>query len=315
VAHAADVKLDFVGVVLGSSGLLAVVYGFSRAESDGWTDTITLVVLGMAVVFLTLFGIWISKAKNPLLPPRVVSDRDRAGSYLTILLAGLGIFGVFLFLTYFMQQNLGFSPIRTGLAFVVMPISIVTTSVTSQTRLLPRFGPRILLVVGMLFGCAGMLYLTQITATSSYLTDVMPALITFGIGFGLIFSTAINTATSGVQMSDAGIASALVNTSQQVGGAAGTALLSTIALTATKDQLLGKVPAVFSTGAASRGALQGAPMQVKQAVGEAAVHGYTVAFWASAGIFLFGAAVAGLLMRPGVPDTSGPHGGPATGAH
>ncbi|MEI6447607.1 MAG: MFS transporter, partial [Actinomycetes bacterium] len=187
VASAADVKLDIPGTILGSGGLLCIVYGFSKAESDGWTATATLVVLGAAVLLLAAFAIWLSRASNPLLPPRVVMDRNRGGSYLTILMAGLGIFGVFLFLTYFMQQNLGFSPVRTGFAFIVMPISIVSSSIIAQTRLLPKVGPRPLVTAGMLFGVVGMAYLAQLDETSTYLTGVMPALVILGVGFGLIF--------------------------------------------------------------------------------------------------------------------------------
>jgi MFS family permease len=317
VASAADVKLDVPGTVLGTGGLLCIVYGFSKAESDGWTATATLVVLGAAVLLLVAFAIWLSRASNPLLPPRVVMDRNRGGSYLTILMAGLGIFGVFLFLTYFMQQNLGFSPVRTGFAFIVMPISIVSSSIIAQTKLLPKVGPRPLVTAGMLFGVAGMAYLAQLDETSTYLTAVMPALIILGIGFGLIFATAINTATSGVRPEDAGIASALVNTCQQVGGAAGTALLSTIAATASKDWLTERLPAGVKapSGSGTPEQVSQLPPLVKALLEPAAIHGYTAAFWLSAGIFLVGAITAALMLERGVPDTSGEHGGPAAGPH
>ena len=315
IASAAHVKLDIPGTILGSGGLLCIVYGFSEAESKGWGATETLVFLGGAVVLLILFVVWLSKASNPLLPLRVVRDRNRGGAYLTILLAGLGIFGVFLFLTYFMQQNLGFSPIRTGFAFIVMPISIVSASIVAQTKLLPKVGPRPLVVTGMLFGVVGMSYLAQLDAASTYLANVMPALIILGLGFGFIFATAINTATMGVQPQDAGIASALVNTCQQVGGAAGTALLSTIAATATTDWVTSKAPAgmAMPSGSASPEALAKASPAVRELLNAASIHGYTVAFWYSAGIFLIGAIVSGLMLRGGVPDTTGPHGAP--GAH
>lgn len=302
VAHAAHVKLDIPGTILGSAGLLALVYGFSKAETDGWGADVTLIFLGGAVVLLVLFAIWLRIAKNPLLPLRVVLDRNRGGSYVTILLAGLGIFGVFLFLTYFMQQNLGFSPVTCGLAFLVMPVSIVSSSIIAQTRLLPRTGPRPLVVGGMLLDVVGMAYLAQLDTSSTYLTGVMPALILLGIGFGMIFATAINTATLGVIPEDAGIASALVNTCQQVGGAAGTALLSTIAATASTDWLAGKVPAGLAGDTASPAAIAKAPAAVREAIAAASVHGYTVAFWYSAGIFLIGAIAAALMLRGGVED-------------
>jgi len=317
VVSAANVKLDIPGTLLGSGGLLCVVYGFSKAESDGWGAGTTRLFLGGAIVLLALFFVWLGRAKNPLLPLRVIKDRNRGGSYLTILIAGLGIFGVFLFLTYFMQQNLGFSPVKTGLAFIVMPISIVSTSVIAQTRLLPKVGPRPLVVAGMISSCLGMIYLAQLDSESTYLVNVMPALIMFGVGFGLIFATAINTATSGVRPQDAGIASALVNTCQQVGGAAGTALLSTIAANSTKDWITPRLPAGTQVpiGGASPEALAQAAPAVRQLSESAAIHGYTSAFWVSAGIFAVGAIVSGLMLEGGVHDTSGAHGGPAAAAH
>ncbi|MBU3674626.1 MAG: MFS transporter [Solirubrobacteraceae bacterium] len=277
VAHAAHAELDIPGTVLGCGGLFCIVYGFAKAETDGWGATVTLLFLGAGAALLVLFRIWLGRAKNPLVPPRVIEDRNRGGSLLTILMAGLGIFGVFLFLTYFLQQNLGFSPIQAGLAFLPMPITIVTSSIISQTRLLPRVGPRPLIVTGMLFGVAGMLFLSRLDTGSHYAGGVLPGLVILGVGFGMIFSTAINTATLGVIPEDAGVASALVNTCQQVGGAAGTALLSTIAATATVNYL------------AANGGSKGA----------AAIHGYTVAFEVSAAIFLAGAIVAGLMLRGG----------------
>ena len=281
VAHAAHAELDIPGTLLGCGGLFCLVYGFSRAETDGWGAPVTLAFLGAAVLLLVLFRFWLGRASHPLVPPRVIEDRNRGGALITILMAGLGIFGVFLFLTYFLQRNLGFSPVQAGLAFLPMPVAIVTSSVISQTRVLPRLGPRPIIVTGMLFGVAGMLFLSRLDTGSDYASGVLPGLLVLGIGFGMIFSTAINTATLGVIPEDAGVASALVNTCQQVGGAAGTALLSTIAATATAGYLA-------SSGAGPQAA---------------AIHGYTVAFEVSAGIFLAGALVAALMLRGGRPAT------------
>ena len=237
-------------------------------------------MLGGAVVLLVLFFLWLRRATHPLLPLRIVEDRNRGGSFLTILIAGLGIFGVFLFLTYFMQQNLGFSPIQTGFAFLPMVVCIVGASLTAQTRILPRTGPRPLVVVGMLLAASGMVYLAQLDFGSTYLPSVLPALLLLGTGFGSIFATAINTATLGVIPEDAGVASALVSTCQQVGGAAGTALLSSLAATATANFLIGETASPTVTA-------------------EAAIHGYTVAFWVSAAIFLTGAVCGRVLLRGG----------------
>jgi len=284
VAAAAHAELDIPGTILGCGGLLLVVFGFSKAETAGWGAPITLAMLGGAALLLILFYFWLRRAAHPLLPLRIVQDRNRGGSFLTILIAGLGIFGVFLFLTYFMQQNLGFSPIQAGLAFLPMPICIVTASIIAQTRVLPKTGPRPIVVTGMLFGAAGMTFLAQLDSSSTYVSNVMPGIIILGLGFGMIFATAINTATLGVMPQDAGVASALVNTCQQVGGAAGTAMLSTIAATSTA--------AYITSNGNSRGV-----------AAAAAIHGYTVAFWVSAAIFLLGAIVGAILLRGGPNQT------------
>ena len=280
VASAAHAGLDIPGTILGCGGLLLLVFGFSKAETAGWGAPITLAMLGGAALMLVLFYLWLRRAAHPLLPLRIVEDRNRGGSFLTILIAGLGIFGVFLFLTYFMQQNLGFSPIQAGLAFLPMVVCIVAASLTAQTRILPRTGPRPLVVGGMVLAALGMVYLAQLDFSSTYLPNVLPALLLLGLGFGSIFATAINTATLGVIPEDAGVASALVSTSQQVGGAAGTALLSSLAASATASFLVGE--SATPTLAA-----------------EAAIHGYTVAFWASAAIFVSGAIFGRVLLRGG----------------
>ncbi|CAB4346079.1 unannotated protein [freshwater metagenome] len=280
VASAAHAGLDIPGTILGCGGLLLLVFGFSKAETAGWGAPVTLAMLGGAVLLLILFFLWLRHAAHPLLPLRIVEDRNRGGSFLTILIAGLGIFGVFLFLTYFMQQNLGFSPIQTGFAFLPMVFCIVGASLTAQTRILPRTGPRPLVVAGMLLAAAGMIYLAQLDPSSTYLPSVLPALLLLGTGFGSIFATAINTATLGVIPEDAGVASALVSTCQQVGGAAGTALLSSLAATATASFLVGEAASPTLSA-------------------EAAIHGYTVAFWASAAIFVSGAIFGRLLLRGG----------------
>ena len=288
VAHAAHAELDIPGTLLGCGGLFALVYGFARAETDGWGATVTIACLACAVILLAAFRLWLGRASHPLVPPRVIDDRNRGGALITILMAGLGIFGVFLFLTYFLQQNLGLSPVQSGLAFLPMVVMIVSFSLLSQRVLLPSFGPRGPIVAGMVLAAGGMLYLTRLDTGSTYASGVLPSLLVLGSGFGMIFSTAINTATLGVVPEDAGVASALVNTCQQVGGAAGTALLSTIAITATAGFL--------ADGAGSPAA--------------AAIHGYTVAFGFSAAIFLAGALIGAMMLRGGrlVPDGGVPAG-------
>jgi EmrB/QacA subfamily drug resistance transporter len=269
-------RLDLFGTGLATTGLFALVYGFSHAETDGWTNGVTLGMLAYGVLAVAAFAAWQRRAQHPLLPLRVVLDRNRGGAYLSMAIAGAGMFGVFLFLTFFLQRNLGYSPIQSGLAFLPLSAVIIVTATTGQIKLLPRFGPRRLMTLGMVLAAVSMVFLAQLDADSTYLANVLPALLIQAAGMGLIFSPAFASATSGVRPSDAGVASAMVNTSQQVGGSIGTAFLSTMANSAT---------AGFAGSAA-----------------EASVHGFTTAFWWAAGIFAVGALVAGLVIRGGVHE-------------
>jgi EmrB/QacA subfamily drug resistance transporter len=270
-------RIDWAGTVLASAGLFLIVFGFSHAETASWSAALTIGSLVAGVVLLAVFAFAESRVSHPLLPLRVIVDRARGGSYISVGLTGIAVFGVFLFLTYYLQQVKGYSPVTSGLAFLPMIACILLASNTSSILLLPRVGPRNLITGGMVLGGASMGYLTTLTVTSSYATHIVPALVAMGLGFGMIFSPAINTATAGVARQDSGVASALVNTMQQVGGSIGTAALSTVALTATATYL--------TTHHAGR-----------LAVATAAVHGYSVAFTVSAILFGVGAVVAALLV-------------------
>lgn len=271
-------KLDLPGTVTASAGLFALVYGFANAEQASWADPLTVAMFAAAAVLLTAFVLIERRAAHPLLPLRVVLDRDRGGSYLAVGLSAVAIFAVFLFLTYYLQQNLGMSPVTTGLAFLPMVAMIIVSSTSANVKLLARVGARPLVPTGMALGALGMLYLTGLGAESSYAADILPALIIMGAGFGLIFAPSIATATAGVGHADAGVASAMVNTSQQIGGSIGTALLSTLAVSATES---------FAAGAAPTPAL----------MEQAAVHGYTTAFYWAAAIFALGSLLTALLLR------------------
>ena len=163
----------------------------------------------------------------------MLADRGRGASCLAIALAMVSMFGAFLFLTYYFQEQLGYTPTRAGMAFLPMTLAVMATAATAQTTLLPRFGPRALVALGMGSGAAAMLLLTKLDVHSSYATAIGLPLVLLGIGVGLVIATAINTGTLGVEARDAGVASAMINTSQQIGCAVGTALLSTIAGAAT----------------------------------------------------------------------------------
>ncbi len=277
-------RIDVPGVLTATAGLFAVVYGFSNAETSSWSDPLTIVALAASVVLLSGFVALERRHPHPLLPLHIVWDRARGGAYASIVLAGSGVFGVFLFLTYFMQQNLAFSPLTTGLAFLPMTAMIVISSTTSQTRILPRTGAKPLIIFGMTLGLLAMIGLTRLTPSSSYAADVLPSLLVLGLGMGTIFAPAFGTATLGVDRSEAGVASAMVNTSQQVGGSVGTALLSTL----------------FASSAA---AFARSHPTVHGLAAAASVHGYTTAFWWSAGIFAVGLLMAVFVfpmrVRPG----------------
>ncbi len=277
-----EVSLDIPGALTASLGLFGIVFGFSRAEAEGWGAAATLISLAAGVALLTAFVLVERRAKAPLLPPRVVSERNRAGSYLAVAVAGASMFGVFLFLTYYLQRTMGFSPIRTGLAFLPMIAFLMVGSISSSTRLMPRFGPRPLIPSGLTLAAAGVLFLTGVGVDSSYVADVLPGICLVGLGFGLTIAPAMSSATLGVDPADAGVASAMVNTCQQVGGSVGTALLSTISASAVSAFASGKVPG-------------------PDLAAQAAVHGYTTAFWWSAAILALGAVVTALTLKSGVP--------------
>jgi predicted MFS family arabinose efflux permease len=276
-AREAGARIDLPGALTSGAGLFALVYGLTKAETDGWSAAVTLGFLAAAVVLLSAFAVLQRRSDHPLLPPRVLADRNRGGAYAAVLIAGAGMFGVFLFLTYYLQQTLGFSPVKTGLAFLPMVAVLTATAGIAQTRILPRTGPRPLIALGMLISGAGMAWLAQVGVDSTYAGDVLLPLLVEGVGIGLTMATAMNTATLGVSAGDAGVASALVNTGQQIGGSIGTALLSTLAASAATS--------FIAHGPAA-----------------AAVHGYTTAFWWAAAIFAAGAVICGLLLRGGVPE-------------
>jgi EmrB/QacA subfamily drug resistance transporter len=266
-------RMDWPGAILACAGLFFIVFGFSHAETAGWTAALTIGSLVVGAGLLAGFVLAELRVSHPLLPLHVILDRTRGGAYVAVFLSGIAIFGVFLFLTYYMQLIKGDSPLTTGLLFLPLIGCILISSNLSSIVLLPKVGPRALITSGMLLGVIGMIYLTRLTVTSSYLSGIMPALLVMGLGFGLIFAPAINTATAGVRREDSGVASALVNTMQQVGGSIGTSALSTIALTATTSYLV-----THHTG------------PLAQATG--AVHGYTLAFTVSAALFGLGVILA-----------------------
>src|SRR3954464_14921205 len=265
---------DLPGAIVATGGLATLVYGFTEASIHGWTAPFTVTLLTAATVLLIGFVAWERVAKNPMLPLRIVLDRNRGGSYLSFLLATLAMFAIFLFLTYYFQGVLGYSALKAGVAFLPFPLGIIT-SATIASRTLPKFGPRTLATAGFSLAAVGMLWLTQLPAESAYLTHVVPSMLMISLGMGHVFVPLSSTALLGVPNHDAGAASALVNTMQQVGGSLGVAFLNTIATSATASY------------AAAHGGLSRA----------AVVHGFTSGFAVGVGILVVAVIVVTTLIR------------------
>ncbi|MER5961964.1 MFS transporter [Streptomyces sp. NPDC002057] len=283
--------LDIPGVILSTLGLVALVYGFTRAESEGWSDTGTIGLFVGSAVLLLAFVLTEARVKSPLLPLRVLTDRNRGGVYLSLGLAVISMFGLFLFLTYYLQVVKGYSPVMTGFAFLPMIAGMIIGSTQIGTRLMTRVPPRLLMAPGFLTAGLGMLLLTQLEIGTSYAGLILPAQLLLGLGMGTAFMPAMSLATLGVDPRDAGVASAMVNTSQQVGGAIGTALLNTIAASATTAYLTDNAAGATTPAAQKLLQLQGM------------VEGYTAAIWWAVGILVASAAIAFVLINTGKPDT------------
>jgi len=278
-------RLDVPGVLLVSSGVFCLVYGFSNAALHSWGTPSTYGFLVAAALLIAAFAAWQGRTDHPLLPPRVVLDRNRGAAYLGILIVGAGMFGVFLFVTYYMQVTLGYSPVVSGLAFLPMVVCIAASANVSNILLLPRIGPKPLIVLGALLLAGAQFWFTRIGLRGDYVGGLLGPFMLTGCGMGFMFSTCMNTGTYGVAPQDAGVASASVNTGQQLGGSIGTALLNTIFANAVASYLV----------AHARGF--SGPRQVLQSL--ALVHGYQTAFWWCTGLFLAAAVIGGTLMRRG----------------
>ena len=291
-AHAGEqrTRIDKTGTVLACASMFGIVYGFAHAAtksgSAGWTDWQTLTFLVLGVLLLAAFVVVERRVQHPLLPLRVLADRNRAGAYAAMFLASIGMFGVFLFLTYYLEINLGYSPIQTGLAFLPLTGAVMVSAGLANTVLLSRVSPRLLVPGGLLVGAVGMALMTRIGLHSGYAGTILVPLLLVATGLGLVFAPCFSLGTLGVDAGDAGVASATVNVAQQIGGSIGTALLNTIATSAAASYVtahaVGKPSALVTANAA--------------------VHSYVVAFWIGAAIFAAAAFVVGPLLRPGVPD-------------
>ncbi len=279
-------RLDVPGTLLGSAGLFAIVYGFSHAWMSGWGNVVTWGSIALGVLILVAFVGWQKRSDHPLLPLRIVMNRTRGGSLIALLLTSVSLYAVFLLLSYYLEETLHFSPLRTGFAFMPLVIAISLSGAFASGRLLARTGPRPLVPTGMALATMGMVLFTRVPVAPDYWGHVLPGLLVTGLGLGLIFAPAIASATSGVKPDDAGAASATVNTFQQIGGSIGTALLNTIAVTVTMRAL------ASATDNSAK-------------ISHAIVHGYSVAFWWAAVFFGLGAVISLFMLESG-PTQSDP---------
>src|SRR5580693_1537198 len=241
-------RLDIPGVVLVSGAVFCLVYGFSNAATHHWATPSTYGFLAAGVALGAGFALWQGRAAHPLLPPRVVLDRNRGGAYLAMLFSSAGLFGTFLFLTYYLQQTLGYSPLVTGVAFLPLSGAIIVAANLSTIALMPRVGPRPLVAFGLTAAAGGAVWLAQLGPHTGYAAGVLGPTIVSGIGMGMVFAPAINAGTFGVAPQDAGVASATLNVGQQLGASIGTSLLNSIFAAAVTAYLVAHLASAQLTG-------------------------------------------------------------------
>jgi len=281
-----DTRYDIAGAVTATLGLVTLVYGFTKAAPKGlqdtahWTDAGTLVWFAVAAILLTSFFVIENRVSNPLLPMRVLLDRNRGASYLVSLITGIGLFAMFLFLGLYLQVILHYSPVKAGFAFLPFSLGIILGA-GAAAQLLPRVGPKPLIVPGLIAGSVGLLLLTRLTPDSEYLTHVLVPMLIISVGMAFVFIPVSSTALHAIGHHDAGVASAMINTSQQVGAALGTALLNTVAVTTS---------AAYLTAHTALG---------RAATPTALTQGYTRAFAVGAGFLLVAAVVAMFMLKVG----------------
>ncbi|WP_086870585.1 MFS transporter [Streptomyces viridochromogenes] len=274
-------RLDVPGALLASGGAVALVFGFAKAESDGWAAGVTVSMFVLSALLLAAFVLLAAKVTSPLLPLRVLTERNRAGAYLSLALSVVSMFGMFLFLSYYFQLVKGYSPVQSGAAFIPMAAAQALGSTQIGARLSHRVRPGLLMGAGYAVSGIGVLMLALLDVDASF-GYIAVAEIVVGAGIGTAFMPAFSLGTHGVELRDVGVASAMTNTSQQIGGSIGTALLNTIAASATAGYVASHQGAVSLTGLSL-------------------VHGYSVAYWWATGFLAAAALVAFLAVDAGKP--------------
>jgi len=299
-------RFDLGGALTSTAGMTALVYGFIRAAQEGWSDLGTIGSFAAAAVLLAVFFSIETRTRQPITPLHLFRERDRAGSYVIMLALAAAMFGQFFFLTLFVQDVLGYSPLRAGLAFLPITAAIVMTS-QFAARSLPRIGPKRLMTGGALLAAAGLAWLTQVTVTSSYLTGILGPMLLFGLGMGLLFVPLTIVAVSGVAPHEAGAASSLLNVTQQVGGSLGLSILVTVFGTASRNEATTQV-GQFLANASSE--LQAQFQQTGQLPAQYAhqvlAHGISTAFQLAAVFALLALAVAMVVIRTRTVEVEAP---------
>src|SRR4051812_5632395 len=233
-------RFDIAGALTSTAGMASLVYGFIRASEEGWRDSLTVGSFGAAVVLLLAFTFTEMRAKEPITPLKMFADRNRSGTYVIMLSLAAAMFGMFFYIVLFVQNVLDYSPIKAGLAFLPVTAAIAVGAGLSQ-RFLPSLGPKPFMTAGSTLVVAGLVWQTFISPDSSYLGGVLGPMVVFGFGMGLNFVTVTVTAVSGVAQHEAGAASGLLNTTQQVGGSLGLSILTTVFGTASRNEAKSQV--------------------------------------------------------------------------
>jgi EmrB/QacA subfamily drug resistance transporter len=276
-------KLDLPGAVAVTGGMTLLVYGLSRVATHSWTDDLTVATLGFGAALLVLFVLIELRSKQPLMPLTLFANRNRSGAYALRMLAGATTLAVLFFLTQILQNVLGYSPLKAGIAFLPLGAGVVITAQITS-RVVGRTGPRLPITAGALIVAGGLAWLSRIGVNASYLTDILPALIALSVGLGLIFFPTTVVAVAGADRRESGLASAVLNVSQQLGGSIGLAVLGTIAANVTRGNLAGVRP-------------------TQALVAQAVTSGFTAAFGIGVFVALAGFVVASLVIRPRAPKS------------
>jgi predicted MFS family arabinose efflux permease len=303
-------RFDLPGAITGSLGLAALVYGLSNAATtpDGashWGDTKVIVSLVAAAVLLAAFGFIEVRSKYALMPIRVLRSRDRSGAYLVSLCVGTALFGMFFFLTLFLQNVLGYSPLKTGVAYLPMAgLILVMSGVASQ--LVSRIGALPPMIAGSAASAGGMFWLSRVTEHTTYASGLLGPMLLTATGVGLIFAPLLLVSLTKVADNDTGVASSLVNVGQQVGGAVGLAVLGTVAWSAVANSLRSQVTAAAKTATVHLSAAQAAALQ-RAATHHALAHGFSKGYIVAAGIMALALVITLVTIRVTREDLSRVH--------